>query len=185
MAFARITKQFPNFESGKTLMQILKTRDSQQVVVAISRCARTGERPEESEPIINNIEGFGFVSEMVLSARDGQILFFFGCIGIDLAGLIGAGIIHVGSLRIAKGGKTTMLKTGGSIAGTAILSCCSGWAGTMRGRLGAGRSLMATLHVRTGCDQLAIGGERNALVCRIARKGGVGRDELVRHQPLS
>lgn len=76
-------------------MQILKTRDGKQIIVAISRSAGTGECPEESEPIINDVEGFGFVSEMVFSARDGQILFFFGCIGVDLAGLIGAGIIII------------------------------------------------------------------------------------------
>ena len=43
---------------------------------------------------------------------------------------------------------------------------------------------MVTLHVRTGCDQLAISGEGNTLVYRIARKGGVGRDELICHEAL-
>ena len=117
------------------------------MVVSVGGSAGTAECPEESEPIINDIECFGFVSEMMLSVRSSLVFFFFGGIGVGLAGLVGAGVLNVGSLRIAKGGKTTMLKTGGSIAGTAILACCLGWAGAMRGGLGAGRNLMATVHV--------------------------------------
>lgn len=147
MTFARITKQLANFERGETLVQILKTRNGEQVVIAIGWSTWTGERPEESEPVIDDVEGFGFVSEMMLSARSGLIFFFFGGIGVGLVRLVGARVINVGSLRIAKGGKTTMLKTGGSIAGTAILACYAGWAGAMRGGLGAGRNLMATVHV--------------------------------------
>jgi hypothetical protein len=77
------------------LAQILKTWDGEQIIVAISRSAGTGERPEESEPIIDNIEGFGFVSEMMLSVRDGLIFFVFGCIGVGLARLVGAGVIVI------------------------------------------------------------------------------------------
>jgi len=76
-------------------VQILKTRDGEQVVIAIGWSTRTCERPDESEPIVNNVEGFGFVSEMMLSVRSGLIFFFFGSIGIDLAGLVGSGIIFI------------------------------------------------------------------------------------------
>jgi hypothetical protein len=77
------------------LAQILKTWDGEQIIVAISRSAGTGERPEESEPIIDNIEGFGFVSEMMLSVRDGLGFFVLGCIGVGLARLVGAGVIVI------------------------------------------------------------------------------------------
>jgi hypothetical protein len=79
-----------------------------------------------------------------------------------------------------------MLITGGSVAGAAILACFAGRAGAVGGGLGTGMNLVTTLHVRPGCDQLAIGGKGSALVCRVAReKSGVGRDELIGHQPLS
>ncbi len=117
------------------------------MVVAVGGSAGTCERPEESEPVVDNVEGFGFVSEMMLSVRSGLIFFFFGSIGVDLVGLVGSGIINVGSLWIAKGGKTTMLITGGSVAGAAVFACFAGRAGAMRGGLGAGRHLVTTVHV--------------------------------------
>jgi len=36
MTFARITKQLANFERGETLVQILKTRDGEQVVLRLA-----------------------------------------------------------------------------------------------------------------------------------------------------
>ena len=146
MTFARIAKQLANFERGETLMQILKTRDGEQVIIAIGWSTWTCERPDESEPVIDDVEGFGFVAEMMLSVRSGLVFFFFGSIGVDLAGLVGSGIIYVGSQRIAKGGKTTMLITGGCVAGAAILACCSSRADALSGGLGAGRHLVTTLH---------------------------------------
>ena len=117
------------------------------MVVAVGGSAGTGERPEESEPIVNNVEGFGFVAEMMLSVRSGLIFFFFGSIGVDLAGLVGSGIINVDCLWLAKGGKTTMLITGGGVAGAAILACFASGARAVLGGLGAVRHLVTTLHV--------------------------------------
>jgi len=129
-------------------LQILETWDGEQMVVAVGRSAGTGKRPEESKPVVNDVEGFRFVSEMMLSVRSGLVFFFFGSIGVGLVGLVGSGIIYIGSQRIAKGGKMTMLKTGGGYRkATAILSCCLGGAGAMRGGLGAGRHLVTTVHV--------------------------------------
>jgi|GEM_PF-6459849 len=86
MTFARITKQLANFERGETLVQILKTRDGEQVVIAIGWSIWTGERPEESEPVIDDVEGFGFVSEMMLSVRSGLIFFSLAALGLVLPG---------------------------------------------------------------------------------------------------
>ncbi len=91
--FTGIAEQFTDLESGETFLQILKTRDGQQMVVAVGGRAGTGECPEESEPIINDVEGFGFVSEMMLSARSSLVFFFFGGIGVGLARLVRSGII--------------------------------------------------------------------------------------------
>ena len=76
MAFARIAKQLANFERGETLVQILKPRDGEQVIIAIGWSTWTCERPDESEPVIDDVEGFGFVSEMMLSVRSGLVFFF-------------------------------------------------------------------------------------------------------------
>lgn len=86
MTFARITKQLANFERGETLVQILKTRNGEQVVIAIGWSTWTGERPEESEPVIDDVEGFGFVSEMMLSVRSGLIFFSLAALGLVLPG---------------------------------------------------------------------------------------------------
>jgi hypothetical protein len=84
--FTRIAEQFTDLESGKTLAQIFETWDGQQIIVAISRSTGTGERPEESEPIVNDVEGFGFVSEMMLSVRDGLIFLSLAALGLILLG---------------------------------------------------------------------------------------------------
>jgi hypothetical protein len=63
------------------------------MIVAVGRCAGTSERPEESEPVINDVEGFGLVSEMMLSARDRLVFFVLGFIGV--AGLVGARVIII------------------------------------------------------------------------------------------
>ena len=65
------------------------------MIVAVGGRAGTGECPEESEPIVNDVEGFGFVSEMMLSARSSLVFFFFGGIGVGLARLVRSGIIFI------------------------------------------------------------------------------------------
>jgi hypothetical protein len=86
MTFARIAKQFADLECRKTLVQILKTRDGQQMVVAIGGSAGTCECPDESESVVNDVEGFGFVSEMMLSVRSGLIFFSLTALGLILPG---------------------------------------------------------------------------------------------------
>lgn len=121
MAFARITEHFTDLEGGKTLLQILKPRNGQQVVVAIRRRTWTAERPEESEPIIHDVEGFGFVAEVMFPARDGDWLLFGFLRGIGIGcGLIGASVIHISRLGIAPSGKAAMLEAGRRIAGAAF-----------------------------------------------------------------
>ena len=97
------------------------------MIIAIGGCARAGKRPKQGKPVINNIEGFGFISEDMLSTRDGLIFVVFLRIRIG-AGLVGAGIVDIGSLRITPGGKATVFAAGGLVAGATVFA--SGSRGT-------------------------------------------------------
>jgi|JFJP01.1.fsa_nt_gi hypothetical protein len=44
--------------------------------------AGISDRPEESQPIVNEVEGFGLVSKMMLSTRDGWVFFILGVLGL-------------------------------------------------------------------------------------------------------
>ena len=61
------------------------------MIIAIGRSTWTSQCPKQREPIVDDIEGFGLVSEVVLSVRDG----FFGGVGVGPAGLIRTGIILI------------------------------------------------------------------------------------------
>src|SRR5512141_458930 len=203
IAFPRIAKHFTNGERGKTLAQALDARNGEQMVVAVGRGTRTRQRPDQEETIIHNIEGFGFVAEVMFAARAGWLLSAFTCTPTPLrfgdhgarrrtclrsvgsgSGLVGASVIDIGSLRIAPGCKATVIVTSRGIASTTFLpgpTCRTVASG--RG-LCTGRHLVAAEHVRTRRNQLAIGGKGNALFGRIPRKGAVGGDELALHQAL-
>lgn len=92
------------------------------MVIAIGRSAGTCQRPDQKEPVVDNVEGFGFVPEVMFPARGRGFLFFFGSIRIGSAGLICAGVKHVRRLRVTPGRETTMLKTGGCVTGATILA---------------------------------------------------------------
>lgn len=68
-AFPGISEDFANLEMGKTAQKILKTRNSEQVIVAIGRGERAGEGPKGEQAIIEHIEGLGFVAEVMFATR--------------------------------------------------------------------------------------------------------------------
>ena len=104
----RIPEEFTDLERWESFAQILQTRDGQQVIIAVGRSAGTRQRPDQKEAVIHDVEGFGFVSEMMFSARSGLVFFFFGGIGVDLAGLVGAGVIIIPRIWKSRGiGKTS------------------------------------------------------------------------------
>lgn len=76
-AFPSIAKQFTDLERWETLAQILQTGDGEQMVVVIGRGAGTRQRPDQEETVVDDVEGFGFVSEVMFSARGGWLLFAF------------------------------------------------------------------------------------------------------------
>ena len=119
-AFTRIAKQLANFQGREAFEQVLEARNGEQIIVAVGRGEGASERPEQRKAVIQDVEGFGFVAKVVLSAwRIGRLARFWG-IGIS-AGLVGRGLINISSLRVAPGCKTTMLKTGGRVASAAFL----------------------------------------------------------------
>jgi hypothetical protein len=61
VAFACIAQQFANLEARKALVQISEAGEGQQVIVAVGWGGGTGQWPDQEEPVIDDIEGFGFV----------------------------------------------------------------------------------------------------------------------------
>ena len=183
-AIPGVTEEFTDLESGETFAQLLQTGDGQQMVVAVRWGAGTGQGPDEEEPIIDDVEGFGFVAEVMFAAWQGGFLVFFGGIGIGSARLVGAGVIHIGSLRVAPGGKAAVREAGRCIASATFPPGQARRADPLRGRLRTGGYLMTALHARTRRDQLAVGGKGNTLIKRVARKGALSGNELIGHQAL-
>ncbi len=107
VAFTSIAEHFPNFEKRKTLVQALDPRNGEQMVVAVSRGAGTRQRPDQEETIIHNIEGFGFVAEVVFPA------------GLAVGGSLASPALP---LRCASG---TLVRTGARVFG--VLGLGPGW----------------------------------------------------------
>jgi hypothetical protein len=91
----RITEELTDLEGGETPAQILQAWNGQQMIVAIGRSAGTRQRPDQEEPVVDDVEGFGLVSEVMFPARDAGFLVFSGYIRIGPARLIGARVIVI------------------------------------------------------------------------------------------
>lgn len=122
-AFARVTEYFTDFEIRKALVKFVKTGNSEQVVIAVGGRAWTGQCPKQRKPIVNDVEGFGLVAEVMFAVGGALSLVFFGRIGIGSVWLIGASVIHISCLWIAPGGEATMIVTGGCVTRAAFLAC--------------------------------------------------------------
>ncbi len=92
MPFPGVAKGFTDRGNRETQSQVLETWDRQQVVVAVGSAERAADRPEGEEAVVHNVEGFGLVSEVVLSTRGGNLFCILGCIRIG-TGLVGAGVV--------------------------------------------------------------------------------------------
>ena len=102
IAFPGIPQQFADGQSWETGAPVVETREGQEVVIDIGWGAGASERPEEEEAVIDQIEGFGLVAEMVLAMRSGSLIGVPGCIwvactwdvcGTGVTGLVGAGVV--------------------------------------------------------------------------------------------
>ena len=84
----------------KNKMKICESEASEtqywlEVIIAVGWSAGTRQRPDQREPVVDNVEGFGFVAEVMFAAWQGGLLVFFGSIRIGFARLIGAGVIVI------------------------------------------------------------------------------------------
>ena len=113
------------------------------MIIAVGRSTRTGHCPEEREAIVDNVEGFGLVSEVMFAVRGG----FFGSIGICLVGLVGAAVIDISRLWITPGGEAAVIVTVGRVARTTFLACQTRGTFTLGGRLRTSRHLMSADHL--------------------------------------
>ena len=105
------------------------------MVIAIGRSTGTRQRPDQKEAVVDDVEGFGFVAEVMFPARSRGFLVFFGSIRIGSARLISAGVIYIGRERITPGCETTMLKTGRCVTRAAILARQTGRTFALASRL--------------------------------------------------
>jgi len=72
VTFTGIAEEFTDAESGEAQAQGGEAGDGEQVVVHIGGSAWAGEGPEQREAIIDDVEGFGFVAKVMLTAgREG------------------------------------------------------------------------------------------------------------------
>ena len=115
-------------------MQVLQTRDGEQMVVAVGGSAWAGERPNEGESIINDIEGFGFVAEMVFPARSGLLSVIFCGGGFD-AGLVGTDIVDIDRLWVTPGSQAAVFAAVWGIAFTTLFASFASRAIALRSRL--------------------------------------------------
>ena len=67
IAFTGVAEDLTDLEGGEIETQRIKTGDGQEMIVAIGRGERAGEGPEHGEAIVDDIEGFGFVTEMMFT----------------------------------------------------------------------------------------------------------------------
>ena len=131
----RIPEELTDLEGGETFAQILQSGDGQQVIIAVSRSAGTRQRPDQEEPVVDDVEGFGLVAEVMFPARQGGFLVSFGCIRIGSAGLIGAGVIDIGSERITPGREPAIILAVRCVTGAALFARLSGGTCTFPSRL--------------------------------------------------
>ena len=182
-AFPGIAKHLINLEGWETLAQDIETGDGQEMIVAIGRGEGAGEGPKQREAIIDDIEGFGFIAEVMFSGGRFAVFWIGRLIGVGF-GLIGAGIVDIGRLRIAGGSVLAVLNTSVSITGATFFALLTGGTGTFWARLATIGGLMTAMYVRAGSNQLAIGRNTHPAPVRVAGKGGLGGDEIIGHQTL-
>ena len=69
MPFPGVAEHFTDGEFGEAQAQVLEARDGQQVIIAVGGGERAADRPEGEETIIHDVEGLGFVAEVMLAVR--------------------------------------------------------------------------------------------------------------------
>ena len=138
------------------------------MVVAISRDKRGWKWPIGEETVISDVEGFGFVAEVMLAP--------FGLLGILIVvtlccgGLVGAGIVDVGRLGVTRCDQVTVFFTSVCITSTSLFSRLTCSTRALCAGQEADGILMPTAHPRACFDQLAVRRKGEATFWRITGK---------------
>jgi len=82
MPFPGIAEHFTDGEFGEAQPQVLEARDGQQVIVAVGSAERAADRPEGEETVIHDVEGLGFVAEVMLAVWSRSLFWILEYIGI-------------------------------------------------------------------------------------------------------
>ena len=98
--------------------------------------------------------------------------------------MIGTGIVDIGSLGVTSSDMAAVVKAIETVAIAALFASLLGSTDPPRERFGAVGILEAAAHAGTGLDQLAVHGDGQAAMVRVAGEGGAGGDQAVVHQGL-
>jgi hypothetical protein len=82
MPFPGVAEHLANGEVGETQPQVLEARDGQQMVIAVGSAERPGDGPEGEETVIHDVEGLGFVAEVMLAMWSRSLFWILETIGI-------------------------------------------------------------------------------------------------------
>jgi hypothetical protein len=70
-AFCGIAQILADGEAGEAQVQVFESRQGQQVVVAVGGSQAAGDGPEGKETVVEDVEGFGLVAEVMLASGNG------------------------------------------------------------------------------------------------------------------
>ena len=147
VGFAGITSDFADVEIGETAAQIVKTGNGLEMVVAVGGDEGGREGPVGEEAVIKNIEGLGFVAEMVLSLGRGALLLTLVVRRCRLClGAVVALIVDVACVRVAGCGTATVVATSLGVTVPALFACCLCGTGALRAGEETGGTHLGTAH---------------------------------------
>jgi hypothetical protein len=130
-ALPGIAEELADLKIREASAQGSKPGDGEQVIIDIGRDTGRSHRPEQEEPVIDDVEGFGLVTVMMFAAWGSRPLCLCSaCAGLvrTASRLVGASVENVGSLGV----------TGRCIA--AVFAAGLGVAGATFFALGVGRA---------------------------------------------
>jgi hypothetical protein len=90
VAFSGIAEVLADLEGGEAGAQISQAGDGEGVVIVVGRGEGAGDGPEDEQAVIDDIEGLGFVAEVMLAVGSGTLLGILVRIGA-VVGLVGTG----------------------------------------------------------------------------------------------
>jgi hypothetical protein len=84
-AFSGIAEVLADLEGREAGAQIGEARESEQVVVVVGGGEGTGDGPESEQAIIDDVEGLGFVTEVMFAVGSGSLFWIL----VGIGGVVG------------------------------------------------------------------------------------------------